>query len=128
MPAINEKLQARLTLVRREILYLDGFQSADVELQEQSLPPTAVVGFGSEARVTKDRSSAVNIDADRALISFKEMPITRVDTNHQAVEVAGGKIGGLSMKRAALINDFERGQNPALRDTFEFDRFIWEPD
>ncbi len=43
-------------------------------------------------------------------------------------EVAGGKIGGLSVKRAALINDFELGQNPALRDTFEFDRFIWEPD
>jgi hypothetical protein len=128
MPAINEKTGARLALVGREILYFDGFQSADLKLREQSLPPTAVVGFRSEARVAKDRSSAVNIDADRALISFKEMPITRVDANHQAVEVAGAKIGGFSVERAALINDFELGQNPALRDTFEFERFIWEPD
>ena len=45
----------------------------------------------------------------------------------QAVEVAGGKIGGLSVRRAELINDFELGQNPALRDTFKFDTFIWEP-
>jgi hypothetical protein len=112
----------------QKILYFDGFQSADVKLREQSLPPTAVVGFGSEARVAKDRSSAVNIDADRALISFKEMPTTPVNADHQAVEVAGGKIGRFSVKRAALINDFERGQNPAFRDTFEFDRFIWEPD
>jgi hypothetical protein len=128
MPGINEKTGARLALVSREILYFDGFQSADVKLREQSLPPTAVVGFRSEARVAKDRSSAVNIDADRALISFKEMPTTPVNANHEAVEVAGGKIGGLAVKRAALINDFEVGQNPALRDTFEFDRFIWEPD
>jgi hypothetical protein len=127
MPAINEKTGARLALVSREILYFDGFQSADVKLREQSLPPS-VVRFRSEARVTKDRSSAVNIDADRALISFKEMPITRVDANHQAVEIAGGKIGGFSVERAALINDFELGQNAALRDTFEFERFIWEPD
>jgi hypothetical protein len=127
MLGINEKTGARLALVSREILYFDGFQSADVKLREQSLPPS-VVRFRSEARVTKDRSSAVNIDADRALISFKEMPITRVDANHQAVEIAGGKIGGFSVERAALINDFELGQNPALRDTFEFERFIWEPD
>jgi len=128
MPGINQKTGARLALVSREILYSDCFQSADVKLREQSLPPTGVVGFGSEARVTKDRSSAVNIDADRALISFKEMPITRVNANHQALEVTRGEIGGLSVKRAALINDFELGQNPALRDTFEFERFIWEPD
>jgi hypothetical protein len=108
----------------QKILYFDGFQSADVKLREQSLPPTGIVGFGSEARVAKDRSSVVNIDADRALISFKEMPTAPVNANHQAVEVAGGKIGGLAVKRAALINDFELGQNPALRDTFEFDRFI----
>jgi hypothetical protein len=127
MQGINKKTGARLVLVSREILYFDGFQSADVKLREHSLPPTDVVGFGNEARVAKDRSSAVNIDADRALISFKEMPITRVDTNHQTVEVAGGKIGGLAVERAALINDFELGQNLALRDPFEFDRFVWEP-
>jgi hypothetical protein len=127
MPAINQKTGARLALAS-EFLYFDGFQSADVKLREQSLAPSAVVRFRSEARVAKDRSSAVNIDADRALISFKKMPTARVDANHQAVEVAGGKIGGLSVKRAALINDFERGQNPALRDTFEFERFIWELD
>ncbi len=34
-----------------------------MKLREQSLPSTAVVGFRSEARVAKDRSSAVNIDA-----------------------------------------------------------------
>jgi hypothetical protein len=128
MPGINQKTGARLALVNREILYSVCFQSADVKLREQSLPPSGVVGFGSEARITKDRSSAVNIDADRALISFKEMPTTPVNANHEAVEVAGGKIGGLAVERAALINDFELGQNPALRDTFEFNRFIWEPD
>ena len=128
MPAINEKLQARLTLVRREILYLDGFQSADVKLREQSLPSTAVGGFGSEARVAKDRSSAVNIDADRALISFKEMPIRQVEANHDALNVARGKIGGLAVERATLINDFEGRQNPALLDIVEFDGFIWKPD
>ncbi len=56
------------------------------------------------------------------------MPTTPVNATHEAVDVARGKIGGLAVKRAALINDFERGQNPALRDTFEFDRFIGEPD
>jgi hypothetical protein len=63
MPDINEKTGARLALVSREVLYFDGFQSADVKLREQSLPPSAVVAFRSEARVAKDRSSAVNIDA-----------------------------------------------------------------
>ena len=92
-------------LASREILYFDGFQSADVELHKKSLPPSAVVGFGSEAHVAKDRSSAVNVDADRALICFKEMPITRVDANHHPIEVAGGKIGGLAVERAALTND-----------------------
>jgi hypothetical protein len=63
MPGINQKNGARLALVSREILYSDCFQSADVKLREQSLPSTAVVVFRSEARVAKDRSSAVNIDA-----------------------------------------------------------------
>ncbi len=98
-----------LTLVSRNILYFDGFQFADVKLCEKPLPPTAVVEFRREAGVAKDRSPAVNIDADCALISFKEMPTTPVDANHQALEVARGEIGGLAVERAALINDFERG-------------------
>jgi hypothetical protein len=54
--------------------YFDGLQFVDAKDCEQPLPPTAVVGFKS-AGVAKDRSLAANIDADRALISFKEMPI-----------------------------------------------------
>jgi len=56
------------------------------------------------------------------------MPITPVDANHQAFDVARGEIGGLAVKRAAFINDFERRQNPALLDVVEFDGFIWELD
>ena len=89
-------------------------------MAEQPLPPTAVVGFRSEAGVAKDRSPAANIDADCALIGFKEMPITPVDAKHHALEVARGEIGGLAVERAALINDFERRQNPALLDIVEF--------
>jgi hypothetical protein len=37
-----------------------------------------------------------------------------------------GEIGGLAVERAALINDFERRQDPVLLDVVEFDRFIWE--
>jgi hypothetical protein len=48
--------------------------------------------------------------------------------SHQALEVARGEIGGLAVERAALINDFERRQEPALMDIVEFDGFIWEPD
>ena len=78
--------------------------------------------------MAKDRSPASNIDADCALISFKEMPIMPVDANHKALEVARGEIGGLAVEGAALINDFERRQNLALLDVVEFYRFIWEPD
>ena len=70
---------------------------------------------------------AANVDADRALISFKEMPITPVEANRQALEVARAEIGGLAVERAALINDSERRQDPVLLDVVEFDRFIWEP-
>ena len=94
----------------------------DAKDREQPLPPTAVVGFRSEgAGVAKDRSPAANIDADRALIGFKEMRSTPVDASHQAVEVTRGEIGGLAVERATLINDFERRQNPALLDIVEFD-------
>jgi len=90
------------------ILYFDGLQFADAMLREQPLPPTAVVAFSSAAGTAKDRSPAANIDADRTLIGFKEMRSTPVDTNHQPLEVARGEIGGLAVKRAALINDCER--------------------
>jgi hypothetical protein len=99
-----------------------------VKLREQPLPPTAVVAFSSAAGTAKDRSAAANIDADRALIGFKEMRSTPVDANHQALEVARGEIGGLAVERAALINDFERRQNPLLLDIVESDGFIWESD
>jgi hypothetical protein len=111
------------------ILYFDGLQIADAKLREQPLPPTAVVGFGSDgAGVAKDRSPAANIDANRALISFKEIPITQVEANYDALRVARGEIGRLAVERATLINDFEVRQNPALLDVVEFDTFIWEPD
>jgi hypothetical protein len=111
------------------ILYFDGLQFADAKLREQPLPPTAVVGFRSDdAGVAKDRSLAANIDANRALISFKEIPITQVEANHDALKVARGKIDRLAVEQATLINDFEVRQNPALLDIVEFDTFIWEPD
>ena len=96
--------------------------------REQPLPPTIVVRFGSETGAAKDRSLAANIDADRALISFKEMPIRQVEANHDALNVARGEIGGLAVERATFINDFEGRQNPVLLDIVEFDGFIWEPD
>jgi hypothetical protein len=111
------------------ISYFDGLQFADARLREQPLPPTAVIGFRSEAGhiersfagIAKDRPPAANIDADCALISFKEMPITPVHANHETVKVTRGEIGGLAVERAALVNDFERRQNPALVDLVEFD-------
>jgi hypothetical protein len=111
------------------ILYFDGLQFADAKLREQPLPPTAVVGFRSDdAGVAKDRSLAANIDANRALISFKEIPITQVEASHDALKVPRGEIGRLAVEQATLINDFEVRQNPALLDIVEFDTFIWEPD
>ena len=110
-----------------KISYCDGLQFADAKLREQPVPPTAVVAFRSAAGKAKDRSPAVNIDADCALISFKEMRSTPVDASHQAVEVTRGEIGGLAVEAATLINDFEGRQNPALLDIVEFDGFIWDP-
>ena len=97
-----------------------------MKAREQPLPPTAVVRFGSKTGAAKDRSSVANIDPDRALISFKGVPITPVEANHHAGEVARGEIGGLAVERAALINNFERRQNPALLG-IEFGGFICEP-
>src|SRR6478672_8053777 len=105
------------------ILYYDGLHFANAKYCEQPLPPNCwLLGFKS-AGVAKDRSLAANIDADRALISFKEMPIRQVEANHDALNVARGEIGGLAVERAALINDFEGRQNPALLDIVEFDGF-----
>jgi hypothetical protein len=125
--SIDEKTAARCAAGSRKISYYDGLQFADAKVREQPLPPTAVVGFKS-AGTAKDRSLAANIDADRALIRFKEMQITQVEANHDALKVARGEIGGLAVERATLINDFERRQNPALLDIVEFDGFIWDPD
>ena len=94
--------------------------------REQPLQPTAVVGFNSEPSPAKDGSPIANIDPNRALISFKEMPMTPVDANHDAGKVPCGEIGGLAVERAALINHFERRQNPALLRIVEFDRLICE--
>jgi len=120
--SIDEKTAGVMLPRSRKISYFDGLQFADAKLREQPLPPTAVVSFRSEgAGVAKDRSMAANIDADRALIGFKEMRSTPVDASHQAVEVTRGEIGALAVERATLINDFERRQNPALLDIVEFD-------
>ena len=124
---IDEKTAGRCASVSRKISYYDGLHFADAKDREQPLPPTAVVGFKS-AGAAKDRSLAANIDADRALISFKEMPITQVEANHNALKVARGEIGGLAVEAATLINDFEGRQNLALIDIVEFDGFIWDPD
>src|SRR4029077_3641715 len=124
---INEKTVGRCAPVSRKISYYDGLHFADAMDREQPLPPTAVVGFKSSG-AAKDRSLAANIDGDRALISFKEMPMTQVEANHDALKVAHGEIGGFAVEAATLINDFEGRQNPALLDIVEFDGFIWEPD
>jgi len=85
----------------------DELQFADAKDGEQLLPPTALAGSGSDARAVKDGSPVTEIDPDRALVSFKEVPITSVQTYHNAREVAGWEIGVLAIERAALINDFE---------------------
>jgi hypothetical protein len=87
----------------------DGFQFPDAKDCEQPLPPTRFVGFNNgDAGAAKDRSLIANIDPDRALIGFKEMPITLVDADHDAGEVACGEIGRLAVERAPFINHFER--------------------
>jgi hypothetical protein len=128
-PHIDEKTAGRCAPVSRKISYFDGLQFVDAKDSEQPLPPTAVVGFRNEgAGVAKDRSLAANIDASRALIRFKEIPIRQVEANDDALKVAREEIGRLAVEQATLINDFEVRQNPALLDIVEFDRFIWEPD
>src|ERR1700687_766619 len=92
--SIDEKTAGRRA--SRKISYYNGLHFADPKHREQPLPPTAVVGFKSTG-VAKDRSLAANIDADRALISFKEMPIRQVEANHDALKLARGEIGGLAV-------------------------------
>ena len=93
---------------------------------EQPLPPTAIIGFNSEADPAKDGSPIANVDPGRAVISFKEMPITPVEANYDAGKVPCAEIGSLAVERAALINHFERRQNPALLRIVEFDGLICE--
>jgi hypothetical protein len=125
---IDEKTPARYAPVSRKISYYDGLHFANAKHCEQPLPPNCWLLGVKSAGAAKDRSLAANIDADRALISFKQMPITHVEANHDALNVARGEIGSLAVEAATLINDFEGRQNPALLDIVEFDGFIWEPD
>jgi hypothetical protein len=118
------------TAAKREpqkISYYDGLRFADLKDCEQFLPPTAFAGFNSEAGAPKDRSPVADIDPDRGLISFKEMPIMPMQSNHDALKVAYGEIGGLAVERAAFISHFERRQNSALPGIIEFDGSIWQP-
>jgi hypothetical protein len=115
-------------MASREQKFHDGFQFVHAKHHEQPVPPTALVAFKSNVGAAKDHSAAANIDADRALVSFKEMPITSVAANHHFGEVAREEIFDLAVARATLIHDFERGQNPALLDIVGFEDFIWEPD
>src|ERR1700745_2206109 len=85
----------------------DEFQFADAKDREQLLPPTAIVGFGSDAGAVKDGSWVAKIDPDRALVSFKEVPMTPGKTHPDVREVSCGESGVLTVERAALINDFE---------------------
>jgi hypothetical protein len=126
---VSVKLR-RIRYREQQILYYDGLHFADAKQRKQPLPPTAVVGFVGfkrEAGIPKNRSLAANIDADRALISFKEMPITLVQANYDAGEVACREIGALAVEGAALINDSEHGQNPTLLGIVEVNGFIREP-
>ena len=104
----------------REQKIYDGFQFVHAKRREQPVPPTALVALKSDVGTAKDHSAAANVDADRALISFKEMPITPVTANHNLGEVARGEIFDLAVARAALIHDFECGQTPALIGIVEF--------
>jgi len=127
--SIDEETAGRCAPVSRRISYFDGLQFVEAKDRDQPVPPTAVVGFRSEgAGVAKDRSLAANIDADRALISFKEIPIRQVEANHDSLKVAREEIGRFAVEQATLINYFEGRQNPALLDIVEFDGFSWEPD
>ena len=96
---LDEKTAGRCAPASRKISYYDGLHFADAKDREQPLPPTAVVGFKS-AGAAKDRSLAANIDADRALISFKEIPITQMEASHDALKVAREEIGRLAVEQA----------------------------
>ena len=102
----------RIRYREQQILYYDGLHFADAKHREHPRPPTAVVGFVGfkrEAGIPKNRSLAANIDADRALISFKEMPISPMETNHDAFKIACGEISVPAVERPAFISHFELG-------------------
>ena len=69
---------------------------------------------------------AADIDANRAPIRFKEMPITDVEANHDTLRVAICEILSPAVERATLVHDFEARQNPAFLDMVAFDGFMWE--
>jgi len=48
------------------------------------------------------------------------MAIPPIEANHDAGKVASGEVGDLAVERTALINHFERGQNPVLLGILKF--------
>lgn len=105
---INANLQPQLLLQdsAQKISDYDGLRFTDAKDGKQVLPPTAVVGFNSEAGAAKNRSPVANIDPDRALISFEEMQIAPVEASNDARDVARREIRRLAVERAAFINHF----------------------
>jgi len=93
-------------LLWQRISYYDRIRLADARHCEQPPPRTAVVGFRNQAGVAKDRPAAPKIEADCALISLEDMPIMPVETHHYRGEIARWEVGGLAVKRPALIEDF----------------------
>src|SRR5262249_13641662 len=112
---------------QHKILYYDSLQLTDVRLREQRTPPPAIAGFNRAPGPPKDRSPIAKVDPDGALVSLKEMPIPPVESNHDIGEVACRKIGGLSVRRAPLINHFQRRQNSALLGIVGLDGLICKP-
>ena len=86
----ENKTAGRCAPVSRKISYYNGLHFANAKHCKQPLPPNCWLLEFESAGVAKDRSLAANIDADRAIISFKEMPIRQVEANHDALNVARG--------------------------------------
>jgi hypothetical protein len=105
----------------------DGLQLVNVKHREQPLPPTTVVGLNGKSGAAKDRSAVTDIEPDRAFIGLKRVPITAVAADHDARDVACGKIASFAVKGPTLVNHFERSQNSALPGIVNFDRFTCEP-
>jgi hypothetical protein len=97
----------------------DGLQFADTQDREQPRPPTGIVGFNIVTGPAKDRSPIAGVDPDGPLISLKEMPVTSVEANHDAREIACWEVGDLTVERAPLVDNFERRQNATLPGVVE---------